>query len=165
LVPRVAVLLLTHTPLASALIGCAKHVYACAPEALGVLDFMDIEPNADVEATVASARDKLAHLEHGRGVLVLTDIFGATPANVAQRLAVPGQCEVIAGVNLPMLLRTLCYCDQMTLHDLAEKAMTGGASGVMRLAASPPQNQRAVREVNPAPEKLDHANARLHDQQ
>ena len=130
-----------------------------------MLAFQDVEANADVETEVGLARATLLELERGRGVLVLTDIFGATPANVAQRLAVPGQCEVVAGVNLPMLLRTLCYCDQMTLTDLAEKAVYGGSSGVMKLASAPPQNQRAVRDTSPVTEKQDHATPRLHDQQ
>jgi PTS system ascorbate-specific IIA component len=165
LIPRVAVLVVAHAPLASALAKCAEHVYACAPEALGVLAFQDVEANADVEAEVVRARATLKQLERGLGVLVLTDIFGATPANVAQRLAVPGLCEVVAGVNLPMLLRTLCYCDQMTLNDLAEKAIFGGSSGVMKLASAAPQNQRAARETSPVTEKQAHATARLHDQQ
>ncbi len=138
------------------------HVYACAPEALGVLEAIDVKPDADVAAEVKKAAARIEALDCGRGVLVLTDMFGATPANVAQQLARPGRCEVVTGVNLPMLLKSLCYCDQMSLRDLADKAIHGGSASVMRLASAAPQNQRVARE---APEKQDHAHPRLHDQQ
>jgi PTS system ascorbate-specific IIA component len=162
LIPRVSVLVIAHEPLASALAACAVHVYACAPEALSVLQTIDVKPDADVATELKKAEERVGALDRGRGVLVLTDMFGATPANVAQQLARPGLCEVVTGVNLPMLLKSLCYCDQMSLRDLADKAIHGGSASVMRLASAAPQNQRVPREV---PEKQDHAQSRLHDQQ
>ncbi len=165
MIPRVAVLIIAHAPLATALVECAQHVYACAPESLTSLAAIDILPNADVAKEVAAARVQISGLERGRGVLVLTDLFGASPANIAAQLAAPGSVDVVTGVNLPMLLRSLCYCDQMTLADLSEKALIGGASGVMKLAATPPQNQRTSRDATASTEKLDHAHTRLHDQQ
>jgi len=164
-IPRVAVLVIAHAPLAAALGACAAHVYACAPEALGVLALIDVEPNADVAGEVAKARSMLAGIERGRGVLVLTDLFGATPANVAAQLGEAGRIEIVTGVNLPMLLGALCYSDQLTVMELAEKALIGGTSAVIKLAATPQQNQRVARTASTASEKEDHAHTRLQDQQ
>jgi PTS system ascorbate-specific IIA component len=71
-------------------------------------------------------------LNEGDGVLVLTDIYGATPGNIALRLLVPGQVEGISGVNLPMLIRALTYRDQ-GLATVVEKALSGGTEGVIHM--------------------------------
>jgi PTS system ascorbate-specific IIA component len=90
-------------------------------------------------------------------VLVLTDAFGATPGNIASRLAERDRVAVVAGVNLPMLLRALCY-RQGPLADTADKALAGGTQGVVRVAASVPQTQMQRSGTT-------HDPARLHDQQ
>ena len=74
------------------------------------------------------------------GALILTDVFGATPCNVAQRLADGVQVKVVAGVNVPMLWRTLCYIDD-TLDAAVARAVAGATQGVMPVATSRPQNQ------------------------
>jgi PTS system ascorbate-specific IIA component len=74
------------------------------------------------------------------GLLVLTDIFGATPANVAQKLVLGSNAKLIAGVNLPMLFRSVCYRHE-TLDALVGRALTGGTQGVMQVAIAAPQNQ------------------------
>ena len=165
MIPRVAVLVVAHAPLASALGACAEHVYACAPEALGALALLHVAPNADVTGEVAKALAAIKLIERERGVLVLTDLFGSTPANVAVQLAEPGRIEVVTGVNLPMLLGALCYSDQLNVVTLAEKAVKGGTSGVIKLAATPQQNQRGARAASPATDNEDHASTRLQDQQ
>ena len=66
-------------------------------------------------------------------MLVLTDIYGATPSNIAARLLRPGRVEGVAGVNLPMLIRALTYRDE-PLGALVEKAAAGGAEGVVHMA-------------------------------
>ena len=58
------------------------------------------------------ARALIAQLDEGQGVLVLSDLFGATPCNIARRICQPGRVEGVAGVNLPMLLRAACYCNK-----------------------------------------------------
>jgi len=73
-------------------------------------------------------------------VLVLTDAFGATPGNIAAQLNQPGKVAVVAGINLPMLLRVLCYREG-TLAESAEKAVSGGTQGVLQVAATSVQNQ------------------------
>jgi PTS system ascorbate-specific IIA component len=138
--------------------AAAAHVYACAPERAGAqLRVFDVQPDSDTAANVDAARALLREIDTGSGVLVLTDAFGASPGNVAAQLAEPGRVAVIAGVNLPMLLRALCYRDD-TLAEIAEKALAGGSQGVMQVASTAVQHQG----VRPA--QGDDL-ARLHHQQ
>jgi PTS system ascorbate-specific IIA component len=76
----------------------------------------------------------------GEQILVLTDIFGATPSNVAKKLVEGTQIKLIAGVNLPMLLRAICYRHE-SIETLVQRALAGGAQGVMQVAVAAPQNQ------------------------
>lgn len=136
----IGLVLIAHAPLASALRDCARHVYSCDAEAYAQLRVLDVAPDADLEATVRAAQALVAEVATGAGVLVLTDAFGATPGNVAARLAEPGRVAVVAGANLPMLLRALCY-RSARLADVVDKAIAGGQQGVMQVAATPVQNQ------------------------
>ena len=154
----IGLLLIAHAPLASALAAAARHVYTCSPEAAeSRLRVFDVPADADPVQAIAHARALLREVDAGEGVLVLTDAFGATPANIAAQLAERDRVAVITGANLPMLLRALCY-RQGTLADTADKALAGGTQGVVRVAASVPQNQvqRAGTHRDPT---------RLHDQQ
>src|SRR5512137_1613422 len=154
----VGIVLIAHAPLASALAAAAAHVYTCAPEQAGAqLRVFDVQPDSDTQANVAAARALLREVDSGSGALVLTDAFGASPGNVASELAEPGRVAVIAGVNLPMLLRALCYRDG-ALAETTEKALAGGVQGVMQVASTAVQHQG----TRPAPgDDL----ARLHHQQ
>ncbi|MGB3072254.1 MAG: PTS fructose transporter subunit IIA [Ottowia sp.] len=131
------ILLITHAPLAHALRQCALHVF---PDAAPVIATLDVHPNIPPDETLATARAVLRQLGTD-GTLVLTDVFGATPSNVAQRL-VEGAAEVrlVAGVNLPMLLRAVCY-RQEPLDTLVTRALAGGSQGIMSVATTAPQNQ------------------------
>lgn len=122
-VSAVGILLLTHGRLGEALIECARHVL-CGnlPGHLAALSAGQDEPVEDVEAR---ARALLAALDQGAGVLVLTDLLGATPARVATRLIRPGQVEALSGVSLPMLLRAINYRDRL-LSTVANKALLAG---------------------------------------
>jgi PTS system ascorbate-specific IIA component len=154
----VGIVLIAHAPLASALAAAAAHVYACAPERAGAqLRVFDVQPDSDTRHNVALARALLGEVDGGSGVLVLTDAFGASPGNVATELAEPGRVAVIAGVNLPMLLRALCYREG-ALAETTEKALAGGTQGVMQVASTAVQHQGA------RPAKGDDL-ARLHHQQ
>ena len=153
----IGVLLVAHAPLASALAKSAAHVYTCAPErAEDRLKVLDVEAGADVAQEVARARALIAEIDQGDGVIVLTDAFGATPGNIATQLNLPGKVAVVAGVNLPMLLRTLCYREG-TLADTVDKALTGGTQGVMQVASTAVQNQGFKPQGNDL--------ARIHHQQ
>jgi len=137
----IGVMLIAHRPLASALAAAASHVYSCAPErAEDRVRVLDIEPGADIAAVTAAARAMAREIDDGGGVIVLTDAFGATPGNVASRLAEPGRIAVVAGVNLPMLLRVLCYRDG-TLADTVEKALAGGTQGVIEVTSAGVQDE------------------------
>lgn len=130
------IFIIAHAPLAQALRECALHVYPeCAKEVMA----LDVLPRAQPEDTLAKAKDLLGEASN-TGLLVLTDIFGATPANVAQQLVVNGNAKLIAGVNVPMLFRTVCYRHE-SLDALVSRALTGGTQGVMQVAITAPQNQ------------------------
>lgn len=122
------ILLIAHAPLAHALRECALHVF---PDCAQAVIAIDVPPDEAPEVTLASAQTLLLAHEAG-DTLVLTDVLGATPANVAQRLVVGMQSKLIAGVNLPMLLRTVCYRHE-SLDALAQRALDGGAKGVLQV--------------------------------
>jgi PTS system ascorbate-specific IIA component len=138
------ILIIAHAPLAQALRDCAMHVYAeCSADVIAI----DVQPDAQPEDTLAQALDA-AGSALDSGLLVLTDIFGATPANVAQKLVAGSNAKLIAGVNLPMLFRTVCYRHE-PLEALVARALTGGTQGVMQVAISAPQNQnRRIHDQN-----------------
>jgi PTS system ascorbate-specific IIA component len=153
----VGLLIIAHEPLASALASCAKHVYTCDSErAQGHVRTLDVLPNTDAETTLAQARALVDEVDSGSGVLVLTDVLGGTPGNIAARLADPRRVAVVAGVNLPMLLRALCYRDGK-LAETVEKAVAGGTQGIMQVVSTPVQNQTYRNKGNDQ--------ARLHHQQ
>jgi PTS system ascorbate-specific IIA component len=130
------ILLIAHAPLASALRQCVLHVFP--DNAAGVLA-LDVQPDMPPEETLAQARILLRQLDTPRA-LVLADLFGATPCNVAARLVDGVNTKLIAGVNLPMLLRTVSYRKE-SLDALVARALAGGAQGVMPVAITAPQNQ------------------------
>jgi PTS system mannose-specific IIA component len=147
-----AILLIAHAPLANALRQCALHVFPdCGAGVMGI----DVQPNLSPDETLATARialEQLARVPNTTGVLVLTDIFGATPSNVAQKLVDGVGSRLITGVNLPMLLRAVSYRHE-PLETLVSRAMVGGTQGVMQVAITAPQNQ-ARRKHDP--EEHDH---------
>jgi PTS system mannose-specific IIA component len=147
-----AILLIAHAPLANALRQCALHVFPdCGATVVGI----DVQPNLSPEETLAAARialDQLARVPQVTGVLVLADIFGATPSNVAQKLVDGVTSRLITGVNLPMLLRAVTYRHE-SLDTLVSRAVIGGTQGVMQVAITAPQNQA---RRNHDQEKHDH---------
>ena len=123
----VGILLLTHTPLGEAFLATLTHVYKSKPIAVEV---MDVLADQDTEQVQALARDTIRALDSGAGVLVFTDICGATPANCAVRLIEAGEpVALVYGVNLPALLRAMCYRN-LPLSELTSKVVEGGQRGV-----------------------------------
>jgi PTS system mannose-specific IIA component len=134
-------LVIAHAPLASALEQCVQHVYSCEPGMTKAnLRVLDVEPGAALEDLTARAETLLAEVDSGAGVLVMTDAFGATPGNLATRLHQPDKVAVIAGINLPMLLRAVCYRGG-SLAEVAAKALAGGQQGMVQVTAAPVQHQ------------------------
>jgi mannose PTS system EIIA component len=135
-----AILIIGHAPLAHALRQCALHVF---PDCAASVAAIDVQPNLSPEETLATARiamQQLAGQPGIKGILVLTDIFGATPSNVAQKLVDGVGSRLITGVNLPMLLRSVSYRHE-PLDALVSRAVVGGTQGVMQVAVTAPQNQ------------------------
>lgn len=134
------ILLIAHAPLASALRACALHVF---PDCAAAVQAMDVPADEAPEQTLQRARQALQALAT-EDVLLMADVFGATPCNVAQRLNDGVHTRLVAGVNLPMLLRSVCYRHE-SLEALALRAQSGGAQGIMPVGSTAPQNQTGKR--------------------
>jgi mannose PTS system EIIA component len=137
------IFIIAHAPLASALRQCVLHVFPDNPASVVALD---VQPNLPPEETLAQARILFKHMGTSHA-LVLTDVFGATPCNVAQKLVDGVNSKLLAGINLPMLLRTVSYRHE-PLDALIIRALAGGTQGVMQVAITAPQNQ-AKRKHDP----------------
>ena len=125
----IGLFLITHSSLGESLIQCACHVLNHRP--LQILQ-LGVAAQDDPLDALPLAREMLKLVDTGTGVLILTDIFGATPANIALKLLQPGRIEGIAGVNLPMLLRALNYREK-DMKTLLSKAVSGGRDGVLNM--------------------------------
>jgi PTS system ascorbate-specific IIA component len=123
----VGILLLTHEDMGEALISTARRILGRIPLAL---DALAIPPGSDFDAALRAAAARVRALDSGDGVLVLTDVYGATPSNVAEKLLDLGlTVHRVSGLNLPMLLRTLNYPEH-SLLELAQTAASGGRTGI-----------------------------------
>lgn len=142
-----AILVVAHAPLASALLGVAQHVY---PDCARQLAALDVGPGATPEGVADDIRRVRATLPEG-DTLILTDMFGATPCNGARSVADGSTVRVVAGVSVPMLWRTLCY-GQLPLGDLVQRALDGGAQGVMHV---PPEARRQNQSNPPGRHEQD----------
>lgn len=129
-------LIIAHAPLASSLKAVAQHTF---PDCGARLQALDVLPDQSIEDIEMRARELLANVKESDAV-IFTDVFGATPCNVAQRLADGLHVKVVAGVNVPMLWRSLCYADE-SLDAVVARAVAGATQGVMQVATSKPQNQ------------------------
>ena len=134
---RSSILIIAHAPLASALRQCVLHVFPDAEQSLAALD---VQPHVPAEETLTAARIALAQIRRER-TLILTDMFGATPCNVAQKLVEVANSRLITGVNLPMLLRAVTYRNE-PLDEWVTRVLAGGTQGIMQVAVTAPQNQQ-----------------------
>jgi PTS system ascorbate-specific IIA component len=125
----IGILIVSHGAFGESLIHSASHVLGRRPLYLRQLG---VTVHDDPDAILPVAEDLIRFLDQGQGVLLLTDIFGATPSNIASRLLRKGRVEGVAGVNLPMLIRALTYREE-SLGDLVDKALSGASEGVMRM--------------------------------
>ncbi|MCB1958476.1 MAG: PTS fructose transporter subunit IIA [Rhodocyclaceae bacterium] len=125
----IGVLLLTHASLGESLIQCACHVLNRRPTHVLQLGVSGQDDPLDLLPLASRMCD---WVDDGSGVLLLTDIFGATPTNIAMKLRERGHREVIAGVNLPMLLRVLTYRER-DMAVLVQRAVSGGCDGVIHI--------------------------------
>ena len=129
-------LIIAHAPLASALRDVALHAF---PDCAAVLHCLDVTRDKSPEEAQHRAAEILSQSQESQ-TLILTDVFGATPCNVAQRLADGSSIKVVTGVNVPMLWRALCYINE-PLDTLVARAMSGASQGVMMATPTQPQQQ------------------------
>jgi PTS system ascorbate-specific IIA component len=125
----IGLLIVAHGTLGESLIHCASHVMGKRPLYLRQLG---VTIHDEPEAILPQGLDLVRFLDQGSGVLVMTDIFGATPSNIACRLLKPGRVEGISGVNLPMLIKALSYRES-AMDVLIEKSLSGATEGVIRM--------------------------------
>ena len=142
------ILLVAHAPLASALLAVAKHVF---PEQVCSMRAVDVSPQDDVHQVEITIRSELRALLDqainqaavAAEVLVLVDVFGATPSNAALAAAEGLPVRVVTGVSVPMLWRVLGYADK-TMDELVGSAVAGAAQGAFHASVSRRQNQNIL---------------------
>jgi PTS system ascorbate-specific IIA component len=139
----VGIVIVAHTPVASAMLGFAEHAFGVLPEGVRAVD---IPPYEDIKASFDRVVKAAYGVNTGSGILMLTDVMGATPANVASKLEALGPLSglntpiiVLAGLNLPMLMRCISHRGEW-LEELAHKALQGGQNGILRLGSKTPQD-------------------------
>jgi len=125
----IGILIISHGDLGNSLIHCANHVMGERSE---YLMHLGVTIQDDPDVIIPKALELLKQLDRGDGVLILSDICGATPCNIANQLVNPGRVECLSGVNLSMLIRALTYRNE-PLESSLEKAFSGGKEGVMRI--------------------------------
>jgi PTS system ascorbate-specific IIA component len=146
----VRLFIIAHAPLASALRAAAVHAFA---DTAPLVACYDVLPSATVEASQAEAAAALASLGEA-DVLILTDVFGATPCNIARQIAAQSGAPVLAGVNVPMLWRALNYRNK-PIDEVEMLALAGATQGVMPVSVSRPQNQ-ALKPAGHDPQESHH---------
>ncbi len=125
----IGILIIAHGTLGESLVHCASHVLNKRPPYLRQLG---VTAQDDPLLLLPHARALVKELDTGSGVLILSDMYGGSPSNIAAKLVIPGHVEGVAGINLPMLLRALTYRDR-PLATLLTKAVSGGCEGVVRI--------------------------------
>jgi len=118
----VGILLVTHDGLGGSFLDCVKHVLGELPNNLRSLS---VSAGDDLQQKSVQGQEIIKELDTGSGVLILSDVYGATPSNIARQLCHAERVMGVAGVNLPMLLRVVRY-PSATLPDLAKVAVEGG---------------------------------------
>lgn len=128
----ISILLITHGELGKSLIECATHVLGDKPL---FLESLSIENDCIHESMFRQISERINLLDQGDGVLILTDIFGATPCNIITKIIKPGKVSAIAGVNLSMLIRTINYRNE-PFDSLISKAIQGAQDGIIHIQAN-----------------------------
>lgn len=139
----VSLLVITHNRIGAELLGTVRRMFGDCPLAASAIDVTEYDDPDQLKQRALSLADEL---DDGSGLLILTDLFGSTPSNVANSIRAGHQVRVLAGVNLPMLVRALNY-HWLDLGAMTEKALNGGRDGVLLCqrdgAPSPRENPRS----------------------
>lgn len=123
----VSILTITHGKLGHELLFTAKSMLSELPLKCKSLSVSD---KCNPDELLNEAIQLCSELDEGDGILVLTDIFGSTPSNICNKLKSNTNVHVIAGLNLPMLIRVMNY-PELCLQDIVEKALTGAHDGII----------------------------------
>ena len=129
----IGILIVAHGTLSDSLADAVTHVLGARPPQFRTLP---VAATDDPLHLLPKARELVAELDTGDGVLVFSDIYGATPCNLATKLLVSGRVEGVAGVNLPMLVRAFTYRDK-GMETMIKKAISGGCDGVLHIDVGP----------------------------
>jgi PTS system mannose-specific IIA component len=124
----VGILIVSHNDIGTELVNTAHQMLDCSPLPTKVIS---IRISDNLESIKAEFLQRLKELEQGNGILVLTDMFGSTPSNLACSVSERDNVRIVSGLNLPMLIRVLNY-PKLTLEQLEEKALSGGGEGISR---------------------------------
>ena len=127
----IGILVVAHGTLGESLVEGVTHILGQRPASLATLDFRG---HADPDEWQHVLQARLKDLNHGQGVLVMADVYGATPCNTLCRVLVPEHVEGITGVNLPMLLNALTYRDTLPLSQLLERIVNGGRNSINHIS-------------------------------
>jgi mannose PTS system EIIA component len=129
----IGILIVAHDALGASLVSAVTHVLGQRPPQF---ECVGVAATDDPLALLPKAQEAVARLDTGEGVLVFSDIYGATPCNLACKLLSPGRVEGIAGVNLPMLVRAFTYRTK-GMDTIVKKAISGGCEGVLHVDVDP----------------------------
>lgn len=129
----IGILIVAHGTLSESLASAVTHVLGARPSQFKTLT---VAATDDPLNLLPKARELVAELDTGDGVLIFSDIYGATPCNLATKLLVSGRVEGVAGVNLPMLVRAFTYRDK-GMETMIKKAISGGCDGVLHIDVGP----------------------------
>ncbi len=131
----IAVIVIAHEPLATALVACTRHVFGSLPTQVAALD---VVPDEDPVLAARAARELIARISDGSGVIVLTDIFGATPSRIARSLFDPHKIAVVSGASLPIIVKALSLRRKpMPVTDLVDALIAAGHESILELIPEP----------------------------
>jgi PTS system mannose-specific IIA component len=100
----IGILLVTHGEIGKSLINCATHILDSSPSSV---DYLSVNSNNNLDNYSNIISKKIRDLDSGNGVLIMTDIYGATPCNLLKKFTKENEVEVITGINLPMLIKAI----------------------------------------------------------
>jgi PTS system ascorbate-specific IIA component len=129
------ILIVAHTPIATAMLDFVEHIYGNIPDKIQAIN---IPAHEDTKISMQRLQSAAKTVMDKNEVLILTDILGATPANVAGRFAksnTENNVKVLTGLNLPMLLRAVSH-RQEPIQEIIEKSLQGGTQGVMKIRSN-----------------------------
>lgn len=129
----IGILIIAHGNFGDSLIQCMTHVLGKKPDGIAAIQVAGTDSPREL---LPSAQRMVAALDEGEGVLIITDIFGSTPANLACKLLIPGRVEAVAGANVPMLVRAITYRTR-SMETLLKRVVSGGCEGVFHIEADP----------------------------